>query len=100
MSGGYWDYQQYCLDSLNQDMRESYDEFMEQMKESYPEEASAIMQKYRLAMRSLIIAEVCIQRLDWLISGDDGYEAFDRRIIKGIYDQTQSHYQFMEGKEI
>jgi len=84
MSGGYFDYQQYRLHDIaesisgliasNQD--EGVDEYGDPKGYFYSEETIA---KFKLTERTLRIAEAMVQRVDWLMSGDDGEETFHER---------------------
>jgi len=87
MSGGAFDHKQYYLgyiaDSIEQeivnsgkprDHRESWEDanFYE-----YPEE---VISKFKDAVQAIRIAQVYANRVDWLISGDDGIESFLQRL--------------------
>ena len=47
----------------------------------YPDE---VIEKMKDAVRALKIAEEYAQRVDWLISGDDGEESFLRRLDENL----------------
>ncbi len=40
-----------------------------------------VIERFKEGLRSLRRAEVFAQRIDWLVSGDDGEEAFQERLI-------------------
>ncbi len=84
MSGGYFDYQQYrafdiaaMIDELvesNDDT--SLDEYGSCRGRGYEPETIA---KFKEASKVLKRAAVMAQRIDWLVSGDDGEDTFHRR---------------------
>lgn len=84
MSGGHFYYQQHrchdiatMIDELvasNDD--ETLDEYGQMRGMDYGPE---IIERFVLASRTLRRAAAMAQRIDWLVSGDDGEEAFLRR---------------------
>ena len=80
MSGGHFGYQQYRL----HDMAEMIDELIAGNGQpdtfgharSYSPETIA---KFKLASETLEKAGAMAQRIDWLVSGDDGEETFHAR---------------------
>ena len=81
MSGGHFEYQQYRIEDIavaidemigsNDD--QSLDEWGQQRGDNYPPE---ILEKFREAAYTLRQAAEMVQRVDWLVSGDDGEESF------------------------
>lgn len=47
----------------------------------YPDE---VIEEFKNAVKNLRIAEVYAQRVDWLLSGDDGEESFLRRLKEDL----------------
>ena len=105
MSGGHWDYIQYRFTDIAEDI----DELIEQngklksekeLKEyswhdedwynKYPEDRyhyeypQEVIEEFKNAAQAVRIAQVYIQRMDWLLSGDDGEESFLRRIKEDL----------------
>lgn len=79
MSGGYFDYNQYRLiDIINKlDERENSiepDEKFDEVTEDLIQDAKVIAQ----------LAQIFLQRVDWLLSGDDGPETFKERIKEDL----------------
>ncbi len=84
MSGGHFDYQQYRLHDItmmidelivsNDD--ESLDEFGNRRGRGYGPE---IILRFKIASHTIKRAATMAQRIDWLVSGDDGDESFLRR---------------------
>ena len=102
MSGGAFDYDQYKIrniaDSIESEIERSGrpltdEEFREKVRwygveyfERYPDERThhkypdEVIKKFRDAVKILRIAEIYAQRVDWLLSGDDGEETFLKRL--------------------
>lgn len=82
MSGGYWDYIQYQItnpvDSLRT-MSENPD---------YPED---VRQNMRECARQLTEGAIRLQRLDWLLSGDDGVESYRLRLRQDLSKVRDGH---------
>lgn len=89
MSGGYFDYDQYKLgyiaDSVEQliwdNNSKEVDEWGDSMSHGYTE---ATINEFRAALKMLRRAEIYIQRIDWLASGDDGEETFHKRLAHDL----------------
>lgn len=84
MSGGHFQYEQYKCDQLadqvdrlvasNDD--DSLDEWGQPKGRHYSDET---IRKFREAASTLRRSSDMLQRIDWLVSGDDGEDAFHRR---------------------
>lgn len=72
MSGGHWDYVQYRLDNL-------IEEIYEDMESDYVKECG-VQRELELTVHYLNLSRIYLNRLDWLISGDDGDETFNERL--------------------
>lgn len=108
MSGGHFDYQQYKIgeiadkieklvekngqkiseELMKENMRWSgndwYERFPEQLyHHKYPDE---VIEKFKEAIVFLRKAEIYAQRVDWLVSGDDGEESFLKRLKEDLDD--------------
>ncbi len=89
MSGGHFEYNQYKIDYIadeveqlilsNHDQRE--DEYGVKRGRKYSEETIA---KFKEALKALRVAAVYAQRIDWLVSGDDSEESFHERLSKEL----------------
>jgi len=79
MSGGYFDYNQYRID----DIIDQIERAINANKETYDLSAKTI-REFRKAIRILRKGAVYAQRIDWLISGDDGEETFHERLKKDL----------------
>lgn len=102
MSGGAFEYSQYHIrqiaDSIEQEIIDNGKEKTEEelkdesnwradwWYEKYPadlkhyEYPAEVIEEFKKAVNALRIAEVYAQRVDWLLSGDDGEESFLRRL--------------------
>lgn len=47
----------------------------------YPDE---VIEKFKEAVKALRVSEIYAQRVDWLVSGDDGEESFLERLKKDL----------------
>jgi hypothetical protein len=81
MSGGYFDYQQYRLHDMADSIREVLNERPEPGDPKWSEHTRQV---FKLAIKSLLFAELYVQRIDWLLSGDDSEETFHRRLNREL----------------
>lgn len=106
MSGGRFDYLQYRLseviDHIDQEIRKSGRpktdlELKEEASwrgaswyENYPEDLNHgvyredVLQEFKKGAEAIAKAQVYMQRIDWLLSGDDGEETFLERLEKDL----------------
>ncbi len=105
MSGGHFDYDQYKIrdiaDSIerlierngrlktkeelkDEGWRDSdwYEKYPEDLR--YHEYPAEVIEEFKEGVRVLRMAEVYAQRIDWLVSGDDGNESFLSRLQKDL----------------
>jgi hypothetical protein len=101
MSGGHFDYKQWHITEIadrveslienngrEKTREELKDEFWhgDDWYEKYPEDLchykypDEVIEKFKEGMKALRVAAVYAQRIDWLISGDDGEESFLKRL--------------------
>lgn len=85
MSGGHFDYWQYHIGSIaeqiedlikNNNEADEYGDARNFNKET--------LSQFRKAVKILKIAEIYAQRVDWLVSGDDGEETFMERLKEDL----------------
>jgi hypothetical protein len=97
MSGGHFDYAQYQINDIVNDIEQiiannnleiaeddkSKDDwgFDEHSNYEYPPH---IIEEFKNAVKYLKIAQVYAQRVDWLVSGDDGEESFMKRLDEDL----------------
>ena len=85
MSGGHFQYRQYEIGQIAADIEEIIISNDDETKDEYgcvkgygfSPEVIAELKKCRLI---LLQAEVYVQRIDWLVSGDSGEESFLQRL--------------------
>lgn len=85
MSGGHFNYDQYkigyIVDEIEQKIehynRDDVDDYGGKYRERYTPEEIA---KFKEACYFLEKAQIYAQRIDWLLSGDDGTDSFFRRL--------------------
>lgn len=96
MSGGYFDYDQYKIaiiaDSIEQliwdNNSEELNEWGDRKSRDYTEET---ISEFRIAVQMLRRAEIYVQRIDWLVSGDDGEDNLHKRLaldLAALKDNT------------
>ena len=110
MSGGYWEYKQYELTNVIEDLKSLIEKSgkpktKEEIKaevwrgpnwyERYPEDnfhykyPDEVIEEFKNAVDIISRAQVYMHRIDWLLSGDDGDESFIERLnkeLKKLYD--------------
>jgi hypothetical protein len=104
MSGGHWEYIQHKISDIAEDIDELVEKngkpkTKEELDESwydpdwykkYPEDLNhyeyneQVIEQFKKAAEAVRIAQVYIQRMDWLLSGDDGEESFLKRIDEDL----------------
>ena len=100
MSGGQWDYLQYRFTDVSEDIdkkirqngqhkteQELKDGFHDvDWYEKYPEDKfhhkypDEVIEEFKKGKEIIEKAQIYMQRIDWLLSGDDGEESFLRRL--------------------
>jgi len=107
MSGGQWDYLQYRLRDVWEEVEElieksgqpkTEDELKEESwhgidwYEKYPEDKfhsefpEEVLEEFKKGVEAIKLAQIYMQRMDWLLSGDDGEESFLSRLKEDIND--------------
>ena len=89
MSGGKFNYRQCEIGNIADQIEqfiESNDDKLEnewgdQIGCEYP---PAVIAEFANAVKALRIAQVYAQRVDWLVSGDDGEDSFLRRLAEDL----------------
>ena len=89
MSGGHFDYKQYEIDEIIREIErlvkfnnaDVVGEWGQRNGRVYSDETIA---KFKIAVDILSQAVIMAQRIDWLVSGDDGEETFHRRWDEGL----------------
>jgi nicotinic acid mononucleotide adenylyltransferase len=84
MSGAHFEYQQYRIEDIARSIEEliesnddeSLTEWDTRRGEGYSAET---IEKFKTTIDTLRKAAIMAQRVDWLVSGDDGEDSFHRR---------------------
>ena len=105
MSGGHWDYIQYRFTDIVEDIEELIRKngklkTPEELKwenwrdpdwyEKYPEDkfhhkySDEVIEKFKEGTRVIEQAQTYIQKIDWLLSGDDGEDNFLERLEEDL----------------
>jgi hypothetical protein len=93
MSGGHFDYNQYKIrdisDSVEQVIRNNNKKKEHPIEYSWESEyhyeyPPEVIEKFKEGLVILKLAEVYTQRIDWLLSGDDGDETFLERLKEDL----------------
>lgn len=94
MSGGYFDYKQYSIgciadeieELISKNWDETLDEYGDPVGHFYSDETIA---EFHQGLRYLRLARIYAQRIDWLVSGDDGEESFHRHLEEELDEMIQ-----------
>lgn len=110
MSGGRFDYDQYKIGHIADDIeqvieRNGREKTKEELKEEswrtpdwyeqYPEDRfwyeypPEVIEKFKIAVQKLREAQIYAHRIDWLLSGDDGEETFLERLEDELKSQKE-----------
>lgn len=81
MSGGFFNYGQYKLGSIAESIDQVIKENNENDWRNYNAETIAIM---KAASELLQVARIYVDRIDWLVSGDDSEETFHKRLEEDL----------------
>lgn len=77
MSGGHFDYAQHKITDIVSKVEEL-------IENNWREFTPATIASFRVGSFFLRVAAVYAQRIDWLVSGDDGEETFHQRLAKEL----------------
>jgi hypothetical protein len=91
MSGGYFDYTQYQISRIADEVEQliltngQKREYKESWENEYHDEYSPeVIEKFKEGLILLRKAQIYAQRIDWLVSGDDSEESFFSRLEKEL----------------
>lgn len=88
MSGGHFDYAQHRITAVADEIADmiqhngqtiDLDHYSGPTPYTYPEFEPQTLRKFQQALTTLREASIMVQRIDWLVSGDDGEDTFHRR---------------------
>ena len=104
MSGGHFNYKQYELGHMADEIEQLIlDNDSEEMnawgdKKGYGYSPETIA-KFKIARMSLLLAQIYVQRIDWLVSGDDGEDSFHSR-LDADFDALDRRLGDSEGSDV
>jgi hypothetical protein len=89
MSGGHFQYKQYEFGQIADEIEQiildndskEVDEYGDRKSYEYSPET---IEKFKLARMTILLAQIYVQRIDWLVSGDDGEDTFHSRLDADI----------------
>lgn len=89
MSGGHFDYQQYRLHDIAEQIRELIASNDDQTRNQWGDKRGhgfrpETIAEFEVAIRYLQLAQIYAQRIDWLVSGDDGEGTFHDRLARDL----------------
>lgn len=89
MSGGHFDYNQHRITEIADEIQRLVDENNDQSLNEWGEPvglgfSADTIEQFENAVQVLQLAHVFAQRIDWLMSGDDGEETFHQRLEKDL----------------
>ena len=88
MSGGAFDYKQYELDYMGDVLEHWITTNPERLEEGYGYQPHTVAE-FKTALLMVRAARVYLQRIDWLVSGDDGEETFHRRLLEELNELSK-----------
>lgn len=97
MSGGHFNYDQYRIDQIAEDIaqiirnnkNEELDEWGSKKGYFFPDE---VIEEFKKAVQILDTAYVYVQRIDYLLSGDDGEDSFHSRLKDELNSLKERKY--------
>lgn len=89
MSGGHFDYKQYSIDCIAETLKGIIErnDSIEKDEWGYPigrNYNNDVISEFKKGLQALKIAAVYANRIDWLLSGDDGEESFLKRLKEDL----------------
>jgi hypothetical protein len=87
MSGGHFDYIQYRFNDVIEEIKELIES--NNIEDEYGNKydfSELTLDEFEKAIKILKLAIIYVQRIDWLVSGDDGEETFHERIKEDLIE--------------
>jgi len=81
MSGGYFDYNQYRLQEMIDELEKREERIRQLDEDAYDFLTEDMIEDAKVIAK---LAQIFIHRVDWLLSGDDGPETFKERIKEDL----------------
>ena len=83
MSGGHFNYSQHAITEIAEEIERAIQNNEREDEYGWGFSGETIS-RLCLAVNALEVAAIFAHRADWLLSGDDGEEAFNRRLIEDL----------------
>lgn len=104
MSGGYFDYAQYRISQIAEDIdtvifnngSSQLDEYGDRLSCDLPPD---IIEEFKRAANAMRLAYIYAQRCDWLLSGDDGEDSFRARLRKDLAELRQYEVEMVSARD-
>lgn len=104
MSGGYFDYAQYRISQIAEDIdtvifnngSSQLDEYGDRLSCDLPPD---IIEEFKRAANAMRLAYIYAQRCDWLLSGDDGEDSFRERLRKDLAELRQYEVEMVSARD-
>ena len=104
MSGGHFNYKQYELGHMADEIEqlildngsEEVDEYGDRKSYDYSPET---IEAFNYARIALLHVQIYVQRIDWLVSGDDGEDSFHKR-LEADFDALNRRLDDSTGKDV
>lgn len=104
MSGGYFDYAQYRISQIAEDIdtvifnngSSRLDEYGDRVSCDLPPD---IIEEFKRAANAMRLAYIYAQRCDWLLSGDDGEDSFRARLRKDLAELRQYEVEMVTARD-
>jgi hypothetical protein len=80
MSGGYFNYNQYHIQSIAEEVEKT---ILNNSKKEFSYSPETI-EEFKIGLEHLRKSAVYAQRIDWLLSGDDGEDTFHDRLQRDL----------------
>jgi hypothetical protein len=106
MSGGHFDYQQYHLQYIAEKIQKIIDRNGKPIEPkdrfsyydidedaTYEEYSEETIKEFQNAVKYLLIAKEYAQRVDWLLSGDDGEDSFHERLKEDLNELEKNNFK-------
>lgn len=104
MSGGHFNYDQYKIGYIADEVEELIRKNGSEEKDEWGYNKHSnfdknTIDKFIEGLLIMRMAQVYAQRIDWLVSGDDGEDSFHNRLKKDIKELQESHFKFLKELE-
>ena len=91
MSGGHFDYSQFHIRQIADAVESIIEQEENPVEDEYTYEFTEnTLAEFRNGLLFLRMAEIYAQRIDWLISGDDGEETFHKRLAEDLKEMRNT----------